>query len=815
MAARLAEALKCLPFVNHINISDNNLNDEGLKPLVDAIVNMPHIIHLDLSENVIGPLSADALATYLSNPRCPLESLILRKANVDDFEGERFVNALLGNSVIRELDLSHNLLGHAELLNTVRPNLVTAAEAIADLLRTKSCRLETLKLSWNMIRLNSGVDLARSISVNMSVTYLDLSYNALGQEGGKELGNSLLDNRSLRKLLLDNNNIDGIGCFVICTAVQENLSLRYLSMSGNPVGEAGAKALIMVPAAVGSRIELVAKGCNFDIRNPDFWFDVDNPSGQYKLDLTDPFERSIAFKLLQIVANHHTLVFAKSSYEVCSPSGKGKPTIQPLNLVQAMVKEKLEYLDNEQREVLNNLFKLKEASKDPERVKALFYLYDSDKSGEIDASELLKMCRAMGMKVNEKNIIEIMSAFDMDGSGTIELPEFMTIIKNQYKDAVARIQELMETPAMVLPESKHVRYIPPKVGILHFDVRDSFEKKKMYKVLTQSNEAHMTHLAKSTGDVVRMLTFAFNSCKIRIMEAVSLYETLIKEMGNKAAVLKKILPQMALPAEARLMMSKVTRDDHVEISHVKQALGPALRPIFGLPNGFYSLDLSKDVDRICLARLLEMSKTLNNRRIESDVVGKGLVGDTSLRGNWSCFRNEYFNGAPFEVTIAAFTPMKKAGKLEFDFSGGTRPLWGQSTITDMKFTKLLINMTLLNIDEKEDNLKDLADMKAALAATLDGDGHVFSECSSIRSSLIGESTAHFRENLARRGEMLYQSMRSEEIRVDINAHKATIDRLSSMTELDTMMRQNSVDSIGTYPDGHFVVDATGKNSKDI
>jgi hypothetical protein len=816
MAARLAESLKSLPYVSYINVCDNNLSDAGLKPLVDAIVKMPQIIHLDLSENTVGPMSATALGRYLAGENCTLERLILRKANVDDFEGERFVDALMGNSIIRELDLSHNLLGHAELLNTVRPNLVTAAEAIANLLRTPSCRLDTLKLAWNMIRLHSGVDLARSIAKTTTLTYLDLSYNALGQEGGKALGDSLLDNKSLQKLLLDNNNIDGIGCFVICTAVQENHGLRYLSLCGNPVGEAGAKALIMVPATVGSRIELVATGCNFDIRNPDFWFCEDNPSGLYRLDLTEPFQRSIAFKLLQLVANHHTLVITKAVYELPSPSGKGKPTLQNLELEQAMVKEKLEYLDESQREMLSNLFKLKEASKDPERVKKLFQSYDKDGSGEIDATEMLAMCRAMGMHVTESSIVDIMSAFDMDGSGTIELPEFMTVVKNQYRDAVARIQELMESPAMVQPDNKKVRYTPPRVGFLQLDVRDSFEKKKIYKVLTHSNEAHMTNLAKSSGDVARMLSFAFQNCKIRIMEAVSLYETLIKEIGNKAAVLKKILPQMALPAEARLMVTKVTNDDHVEVARVKQALGPALRPIFGLPNGFYSLDLSKDVDRICLAKLLEISKTLSNKKRETNAISPGRVGDTSLRGNWSCFRNEFLNGVPFEVNIAAFTPMKRAGRLEFDFSGAARPLWGQSTLSDMKLTKLLVNLAILDIADTDANLRDLKQMKRGQDAALNGDGNTVYETSYTKAGIMGSTVTEFQSRLPKRGEMLLQAFKNEEIKVDIHAKQAGVrvmEKEESMTEFDPLMRQASV-TIGSYPDGQFIISSSDIDKKD-
>jgi hypothetical protein len=183
MAIRLSAVLADLPMVTVLNLCDNNLTDAGLTPILDQIGVMPNLVELNLSENGIGPLAAEALGRYLSRRPMTLRRLLLSKSNVDDFEGEKFVLALIGNPSIVELDLSHNLLGHAELLNVVRPNLVTAAEAMAKLLQSETCRLQELKLSWNMIRLDSAVQLSRSLADNQSLTYLDLSYNGIGQQG--------------------------------------------------------------------------------------------------------------------------------------------------------------------------------------------------------------------------------------------------------------------------------------------------------------------------------------------------------------------------------------------------------------------------------------------------------------------------------------------------------------------------------------------------------------------------------------------------------------------------------------------------------
>ena len=47
------------------------------------------------------------------------------------------------------------------------------------------CRLTTLKLGWNSIKMASSWDIAKSLSVNQTLLYLDLSYNGLGQTTGK------------------------------------------------------------------------------------------------------------------------------------------------------------------------------------------------------------------------------------------------------------------------------------------------------------------------------------------------------------------------------------------------------------------------------------------------------------------------------------------------------------------------------------------------------------------------------------------------------------------------------------------------------
>jgi Ran GTPase-activating protein (RanGAP) involved in mRNA processing and transport len=153
MAEQLAPGIRALPMLFYINISDNNLTDKGMEALLSSVIDMPMLTVLNMSDNEIGPVTAKALQEYLSGEeRCPLQTLILKNANVDDFEGAMFIRSLQNNKTLTELNLSNNLIGGAEILNVVQPDLITAVESLADLIQNSECVLKTVELAWNCMR---------------------------------------------------------------------------------------------------------------------------------------------------------------------------------------------------------------------------------------------------------------------------------------------------------------------------------------------------------------------------------------------------------------------------------------------------------------------------------------------------------------------------------------------------------------------------------------------------------------------------------------------------------------------------------------
>ena len=56
--------------------------------------------------------------------------------------------------------------------------------------------------------------------------------------------------------------------------------------------------------------------------------------------------------------------------------------------------------------------------------KTMFFEYDKDKSGYLDLQEVEELCKAMGKKLNKKDLEAAHTAMDDDGSGQIEFDEF-------------------------------------------------------------------------------------------------------------------------------------------------------------------------------------------------------------------------------------------------------------------------------------------------------------------------------------------------------------------------------------------------------
>jgi len=708
-----AECLVTLPSIESINLCDNNLTDVSLYPLINACSRIPGLRELNLSRNKIDSKASAALAAYLSSPKCPLYRLVLDASDVDDGECASFVECLETNLHLREVDLSNNLLGSEESI----PGARTGGAALADYLVSKGCRLKYLKLAWNGIRQTTAMTFGRALGKNTTLTFLDLSYNGLGSAAGEIIGDSIIDNKTLQTLILDNNNLGSTACVTICIGVCQNFAIKRISLNENPIGEAGAKMVMQVPVLIGNRVDLSAANCNTVMRDQNCWYDQANPCRNYSLDLSNAFERAVAFSVLQVVASHSSYIVAKAqfqedktNYDVRNGASVVKKfgNKEEISLVQGVANDKEDYFDADQKAIVMGLRTMLDAASNTEKGKKLFAEADLDGGGDLDREELRIVMERLGLASEPDKMAEILYLFDLDGTGVMNMHEFLAVLKAQCREADARLKEMTTYPVLCLKEHvhKHKKYIPPRQGMLHLTVVDGFEEKETFSVLSSSDQSNALNMAMKMGDSA-LINEAVRASKIRYTEAEALFRRMYKESGIFAASIARLLPQMKTNAEAKQLVSKVTGEDRNKIAQIKQALGIASKTIFGMYNGYYQLDLTLEYHRVCLSRLFEQSSRFNAKRAMACWLGYGKLGDTSQHGNWSSFRNEYFNKEPIEVTSERFTPMPRSGILEFDFSGAVGPTQDDAALSDAKLCNVLHNLYLLKDETDKQEAENL------------------------------------------------------------------------------------------------------------
>lgn len=99
-------------------------------------------------------------------------------------------------------------------------------------------------------------------------------------------------------------------------------------------------------------------------------------------------------------------------------------------------------------------------------------------------------------------------------------------------------------------------------------------------------------------------------------------------------VVAQLLPQTSHPADARSLVQKMLKGNKTELLQLRRLIGNYYRPLLGTFDGYYALDLANEMDRACMTRLLELSKTTGEARKRKSPICPGMIGDFSQKGNW-------------------------------------------------------------------------------------------------------------------------------------------------------------------------------------
>nr|KAF6296468.1 NLR family pyrin domain containing 1 [Myotis myotis] len=133
---------------------------------------------------------------------------------------------------LRELDLSGNSLS------------CSAVQSLCDALKSPHCHLETLTLANCGLTAEDCRALARVLSDNRHLTYLDLSFNELLDTGARHLFQELRHSHcKLRRLLLVSCGLTSACCQDLVSMLSNNIMLLELGLQQNDLGDLGGRLL--------------------------------------------------------------------------------------------------------------------------------------------------------------------------------------------------------------------------------------------------------------------------------------------------------------------------------------------------------------------------------------------------------------------------------------------------------------------------------------------------------------------------------------------------------------------------------------------
>ena len=104
----VATTLRSCKHLREVILVDNNMTDDQLVPMVEAVRQHRHLIKILLGSNRIGNTGCSTLARLLRDPVCKLRILGLMRNAFDNIGATTLINSLANNSKLRELHLAGN-----------------------------------------------------------------------------------------------------------------------------------------------------------------------------------------------------------------------------------------------------------------------------------------------------------------------------------------------------------------------------------------------------------------------------------------------------------------------------------------------------------------------------------------------------------------------------------------------------------------------------------------------------------------------------------------------------------------------------------
>jgi Ran GTPase-activating protein (RanGAP) involved in mRNA processing and transport len=219
-------------FLQHINLSKNNLNDLGgtyLLYLLDTY--STKLEYLNLSYNKIGKQSLDYITHILTKNTLKLYSLNISGNMINDKSFSEICLGVSKNSYLNKLFAAENELGKISSI-------------ILGTILKYDKKLKTLDVSKNLIDDNLIGFLLKGLISNSCLEVLILNENNLTSKSLRILETTLHINQTLKELFLEKNKLNNKSCPIISDILNKNKYIEYISLVGNKVDNDGIDLIL-------------------------------------------------------------------------------------------------------------------------------------------------------------------------------------------------------------------------------------------------------------------------------------------------------------------------------------------------------------------------------------------------------------------------------------------------------------------------------------------------------------------------------------------------------------------------------------------
>ncbi|KAM9079839.1 LOW QUALITY PROTEIN: NACHT, LRR and PYD domains-containing protein 14 [Megaptera novaeangliae] len=252
-----------------LNLSTNNLLDDGMKLLCEALmhpkcnlerlslescglsvagcedlslalISNKRLSHLCLADNVLGDSGVKLMSDALKHPPCTLQSLVLRRCHFTSLSSESLSTSLLRNKSLTHLDLGSHCL-QDDGVNLVCDVFRLQAESFP------SCNLQDLELMGCVLINACCLDLASAILNNPNLQSLDLGNNDLQDDGVRILFEALRHpNCNIQRLGLEHRGLISLCCQDLSSPLSSDQKLIKISLTLNNLEHEGIMKLCEV-----------------------------------------------------------------------------------------------------------------------------------------------------------------------------------------------------------------------------------------------------------------------------------------------------------------------------------------------------------------------------------------------------------------------------------------------------------------------------------------------------------------------------------------------------------------------------------------